>query len=409
MEFPKNFYWGAATSSYQVEGCNNNADWWQWEPRAGKEPSGDACRHYELYETDFDLVKGLNHNAHRLSIEWSRIEPQEGLFSDEAVNHYVKVIKALRARGIEPMVTLHHFTNPIWFAASGGWVNKRCISRFVRYCEFVVRALGTDVRYWFTINEPTVYFSHAYLWGMWPPQKRSFLQMMTVYRHLNEAHVKAYQRIHQIYQELNWKKPAVGIAHHMQAVAACDTRLVNRFAAALRAQLYNLQLLDYLARNKSLDFIGVNYYSRHLVHAHSWWIGDLLMETCKDNHHLLRTNSLGWGIYPEGLLQVLVSLKKYNVPVLISENGICTDDDNQRWEFIQSHLENVHLAIQQGVPVIGYLYWSLMDNFEWAYGFRPRFGLIEIDYKTAHRTVRESAKKFGEICKKNNLCVDRHL
>ena len=175
--------------------------------------------------------------------------------------------------------------------------------------------------------------------------------------------------------------------------------LKNRLAVAMRKQLYNLMVLDHLAGHKALDFIGVNYYSRHLVHVHSWWIGNLLMETCKDNHHPLKKNSLGWDIYPEGLAQVLLSLKKYNLPVIISENGICTNDDNERWEYIQSHLKNVHLAMEQGVNVTGYLYWSLMDNFEWAHGFAPRFGLIDIDYKTQQRTVRETAKKFAQVCK----------
>jgi len=403
IQFPKSFYWGAATSSYQVEGNNANADWWPWEIQAGKEKSGAACRHYEFYEQDFDLVKSLNHNAHRLSIEWSRIEPQEGEYSDEAIMHYINVIKALRRRGIEPMVTLHHFTNPIWFSESGGWTDSRCIKRFLKYCEFVTRALARGVHYWFTINEPTVYFSHSYLWGMWPPQAKSFLKTKAVYHSLNEAHIEAYRLIHKIYKELNLAKPAVSIAQHMQAIVACEQSLKNRLAVAMRKQLYNLVILDYLAGRKALDFIGVNYYSRHLVHAHSWWIGNLLMETCKDNHHPLKKNSLGWDIYPEGLAQVLLSLKKYKLPVIISENGICTTDDNERWEYIQSHLKNVHLAMEQGVNVTGYLYWSLMDNFEWAHGYGPRFGLIDIDYNTQQRTLRPSAHKFADVCKTGQL------
>ena len=180
-------------------------------------------------EQDFDLVKSLNHNAHRLSIEWSRIEPKEGEFSDEAIVHYINVIKALRKRGIEPMVTLHHFTNPIWFAESGGWTNPQCVKRFLRYCEFVTRALARGVHYWFTINEPTVYFSHSYLWGMWPPQAKSFLKTKAVYHHLNEAHIEAYRLIHQIYKELNLTKPAVSIAQHMQAIVGCDQEFEKSF------------------------------------------------------------------------------------------------------------------------------------------------------------------------------------
>ena len=399
IKFPKDFYWGAAASSYQVEGDNSNADWWPWEKQAGKENSAQACRHYELYEQDFDLVKSLNHNAHRLSIEWSRIEPNEGEFSEAALQHYIDVIKALRLRGVEPMVTLHHFTNPIWFSASGGWLNPKCVQRFLRYCNFVTRALARDVHFWFTINEPTIYFSHAFLWGMWPPQAKSFFKMKTVHDHMNEAHIEAYHLIHKIYQELNIAPPAISIAQHMQAIVACEQSLKSRWARDVREYWYNLEILDRLTKAKTLDFIGVNYYSRHLVHVHNWWIGNLLMETCSENHHPLKKNFLGWDIYPEGLTQVLLSLKKYNLPVIIAENGICTVDDQERWEFIQSHLKSVHEAIAKGVNVTGYLYWSLMDNFEWAYGYAPRFGLIDIDYNTQQRIVRESAKKYAKVCK----------
>lgn len=399
IQFPNNFYWGAATSAYQVEGHNLDADWRPWEELAGKENCGPACRHYEFYEKDFDLAKSLNHNAHRLSIEWSRIEPQEGKFSDEALWHYIKVIMALRLRGIEPMVTLHHFTNPQWFAASGGWASPLSVKRFVRYCDFVVRALAAHVDFWFTINEPTVYFSHAYLWGVWPPQEKSFFKARAVHDHLNRAHMEAYRLIHKIYKESAMVAPLVSIAQHMQAIVACDQSLKNRLAVALRKQLYNLEILDYLNRHKTLDFIGVNYYSRHLAHARNWWIGHLLMETCQHNHHPLKKNSLGWDIYPQGLEDVLLDLKKYNLPVIIAENGICTRDDNERWEYIKNHLKSVHQAMSKGVKVKGYLYWSLMDNFEWAHGFAPRFGLIDIDYKTYQRTIRPSALKYAQVCK----------
>ena len=178
--FPQHFLWGAAASSYQVEGDNVNSDWWRWEKLAGKENSGRACRHYEFYEEDFDLAKSLNHNAHRLSIEWSRIEPEEGKFSQEELKHYIDVILSLRSRNIEPIVTLHHFTNPVWFADSGGWKSRRAVSRFLAYCDFVTRSLAKHVHYWITINEPTVYISHGYLIGAWPPQVKSYLRAKAV-------------------------------------------------------------------------------------------------------------------------------------------------------------------------------------------------------------------------------------
>lgn len=399
IQFPKGFYWGSAASSYQVEGDNANADWWEWEIRAGKERSGAACRHYELYGQDFDLAQSLNHNAHRLSIEWGRVEPREGKFLQKELQHYIDVIKALRSRGMEPMVTLHHFTNPLWLSSSGGWTNPAVVRRFLRYCDCVVRALGPHVRFWFTINEPTVYFSHSYFWGIWPPQEKSFFKMKAVHDNMQRAHIEAYRLVHKIYKELNISAPMVSIAQHMQAIVACDQSLRNRMAAGLREYWYNQEVLGTLARHKTLDFIGVNYYSRHLAHVHGRGIGDILGEVCRDNHHPLPKNSLGWAIYPQGLLQVLLSLKKYRLPVMVAENGICTDDDNQRWEFIRSHLENVHRAMEQGVDVIGYLYWSLLDNFEWAEGFKPRFGLIGVDFETQQRTVRNSATQFARVCR----------
>jgi len=163
--------------------------------------------------------------------------------------------------------------------------------------------------------------------------------------------------------------------------------------------MFNEEYLDALCRNKALDFIGLNYYSRQLVDVEKWGIGNLFADVCKKNHSPVQKNALGWDIYPEGLCDLLLKLKKYNLPVMITENGICTSDDRQRWEFIAGHLTSIHKAMKAGVPVAGYLYWSLMDNFEWDKGFGPRFGLIDIDYKTQQRTVRESAVKFSQVCK----------
>lgn len=208
--FPHRFLWGAATSSYQVEGDNRNADWWHWEKKAGKFRSADACRHYELYEKDFDLAKRLNHNAHRLSIEWSRIEPKEGKFSWKEMEHYINVMRALRSRDIEPVVTLHHFTNPLWLARRGGWANPGVVAFFVRYCEFVAQALAPYVRYWVTVNEPTIYVTHAYIIGVWPPQKKSYVRATAVMENMVLGHVKAYGSIHRIYKHMRLE---IGRAH----------------------------------------------------------------------------------------------------------------------------------------------------------------------------------------------------
>jgi len=399
IKFPRNFLWGAETSSYQVEGNNSNSDWWQWEKDTGKENSGNACRHYELYSQDFDLAKSLNHNAHRFSIEWSRIEPEEGKFSQEGLKHYIEVILALKARNIEPMVTLHHFTNPIWFSKSEGWENRKSVARFLRYCEFVTSALAKYVRYWITINEPTIYISHGYILGVWPPQARSLLKAKAVEDNMVLAHIQAYRLIHKIYKRSDIPEPSVSIAQNVMAFVPCTRDLKNRFAAYLRDKWYNFGFLDKLMRHKAMDFIGINYYSRQLVEAPNWGLSSLAMGVCKNDHHLVKKNSLGWDIYPEGLYELLLKLKKYAFPVIITENGICTLDDDLRWEYLYAHLKNIHLAMEKGVVVEGYLYWSLIDNFEWDKGFAPRFGLIDIDYNTYQRTVRESARRFGRVCK----------
>jgi len=403
IKFPKDFLWGAATSSYQVEGSNANADWWEWEKKAGHQQSGAACRHYELFGQDFDLAKNLHHNAHRLSIEWSRIEPKEEEFSRKEIQHYIDVILALRARSIEPMVTLHHFTNPVWLSAEGGWTNRRSVKKFIRYCDVIVRALAPYVHYWITINEPTIYVSHAFLFGWWPPQEKSYRKTNAAYNNLIDAHIKAYRLIHKIYKRSVPVKPSVSISHHMPAVVACTPSVKNRLAVYLRDRWFNFGILDKLARHKTLDFIGVNYYSRQLVDLKKWGIGNLAWDVCTSNHNPVKKNSLGWDIYPQGLYQVLLKLKRYDLPVVITENGICTSDDNLRWEFLSDHLSNIHAAMEQGVDVKGYLYWSLLDNFEWDKGFGPRFGLIDVNYNTQQRTVRESARKFGQVCQTGTL------
>lgn len=407
-KFPDNFLWGAATSSYQVEGGNKNCDWWQWEKRAGKTRSGNACRHYEFYKHDFDIAKSLNHNAHRFSIEWSRIEPEEGKFSCRELQHYLDVIIALRKRNIEPVVTLHHFTNPVWLMKFGGWENQRAIDCYLRYCDFIVNVFAKYVRYWITINEPTIFLSHAYMLGAWPPQEKSLLKAAYVEEHMALAHVKAYNLIHKIYSDLNLDAPHVSIAQNVMAFLPCKNSFKNRLAAYLRAKVYNLGFLERIAmgnffKRMPLDFIGVNYYSRQVVSLKHLGAGNLAMDVCEKKHHRIAKNSLGWDIYPKGLYDVLMSLKKYNLPVMITENGICTKDDGQRWKYIYDHLKFIHKAMADGVKVTGYLYWSLMDNFEWDKGFTPRFGLVDINYKTYKRSVRKSAKKFAEVCESGIL------
>jgi beta-glucosidase len=403
-KFPQAFLWGAATSAHQVEGQNIHNDWWQAEQEhLLKEASHLACKHYELYAEDFAIAKQLNHNCHRFSIEWSRIEPFEGNFQPLEIEHYRKIIADLKSRGMEPIVTLHHFTNPIWFSQKGGWTKFNLQGYFLRFVDKIVREFADQVKFWITINEPLVYSSHSYLLGAWPPGERSLFKTAKVTLNLAKAHIKAYRIIHKIYQEKALARPMVSIAANLQAFEICQPTLKNKLAAYLRNKLYNFYFIDELLRKKTLDYIGINYYGRNLVDVRSWGIRHLLLDTCQENHHPLRKNSLGWDIYPEGLYKLLMAMQKYNLSVFITENGICTQDDALRWDYIREHLVQLHRAISQGVGVLGYIYWSLIDNFEWDKGFTPRFGLVQVDYQNYKRTIRASANKLAEVFKSGEI------
>jgi len=401
--FPSNFFWGASTSAYQVEGNNKFSDWWDFELSGKlKYHSAEACRHYDLFIEDFNLARELNHNCHRLSVEWGRIEPEEGKFSLSEIEHYKQVIRALKERNLEPVITLHHFTIPTWLAKKGGWYNRKAVGYFLRFTEKIVEALAADVRFWVTINEPMVYVYHAYFLGVWPPMTKSILKTRKVTDNLLLAHIGAYNLIHSIYKRLK-TQPMVSIAQNMQAFVPCTQSARNRIAVYLRNKSYNLDFIEKSIKFHALDYIGINYYSRQQVDLSGWGIGNFIKDTCNKNHDPRKKNSLGWDIYPEGLYRILAGLKKYNLPAFILENGICTDDDNLRWDFIKEHLLSVKRAMSEGANVIGYIYWSLIDNFEWDKGFAPRFGLISVDYDTYLRTIRPSARKFAEVCSTGRL------
>jgi beta-glucosidase len=402
--FPKNFLWGAATSAYQVEGDNFNSDWWEWEKANNlKNSSGQACRHYQFFQEDFDFAKSLNHNVHRLSIEWSRVQPEENEFSLQALAHYRQVIFSLKQRGIEPIVTLHHFTNPAWFSRLGGWLNPNAPDYFFGFVGRVIEELCDDVRFWVTINEPMVYVYQSYILGLWPPQEKSFSKARRVENNLALAHIHAYKLIREMYRKKKIPRPFISVASNMQAFQACKPGLRNSLAVYLRNRLFNFAFLERLMRANTLDFVGLNYYTRSLVEVRGWQAKNFLLDICSGNHSNLKKNSIGWDIYPQGLYDTLLALKNYGYPVFILENGICTPDDALRSEFIYQHLNQLHRAMQEGVRVLGYVYWSLIDNYEWDKGFEPRFGLIEVDYNTYQRTIRESAKKFARVCATGDL------
>jgi len=364
-KFPRGFLWGSATSAYQVEGGNSNSDWEVlFSPKAGA-----ACDHYHRFEEDFDLAQSLNQNSHRFSVEWARIEPEKGRFDEREVAHYRQVLSALKKRGIKPLVTLHHFTNPLWVFQRGGWENKSTIGYFSAFVRFIVTQLGDLCDFWVTINEPTVYASEGYLFGRWLPARHDPLETALALRNLLRAHREAYRIIHEIQP-----KAKVGLAH---SITYFRTPM-----GGYSVNPFDRKILDWAG---SQDFIGVNYYRA------VGWVNDL------------PKNDLGWAIYPQGLYEILLDLQGLGFPIYITENGIADADDDQRADYIADHLAAVWRAIQKGADVRGYFHWSLLDNLEWARGFEPRFGLVEVDYQTMERRVRPSAQVYARIAKSNSL------
>lgn len=409
--FPNGFLWGAATASHQVEGDTHN-DWTEWEKknaeRLARESaqsfswnphwskfrdeatnpknylSGSTCDHYHRYREDFDILKELNLNAYRFSIEWSRIEPEEGVFDDRELNHYRDMVKELRKRGIEPFVTLWHWTLPLWLSKKGGILARDFPALFARYSEHIAKALGPEVRFWITLNEPDVVTGASYLKGQWPPMQKNWWHYYRALRTLVATHRVAYTTIKRLFPNVE-----IGIAKHNIWFEAAGNTWWNRFLKSIADWWWNDWFLKKISNYQ--DFIGLNHYNHHRIDG--WF---------NKNENKLQTD-FGWEYYPESIYHTVIDLKKYHKPIYITENGIADHDDDLRPRFLQETLTALHQAITEGAPVCGYLYWSLLDNFEWDKGYWLKFGLVAVDRNTQKRTIRESARMYGEIAKMNTV------
>lgn len=412
LSFPKDFLWGASTSAHQVEGNNSN-NWSEWEKenaqrladeaeskyahwvpswkdiaQQAKNPnnyiSGEACEHYNRYLEDFEIAKSLNHNAHRFSIEWSRIEPKEGKFNIKEIEHYQKVVKNLKSKNIEPFATLWYWTIPNWLRDKGGLEHKDFVYYFTTYVQIIVSKLP-EVKFWMTLNEPNLMVYYSYIEGSWPPQKKNIFAGFKAIINLAKAHRAAYQKIHSINP-----KAQVGFGNPVRFIDPFSNRLLDRVASWFRDFLANRFFL-YLTGNTH-DYMGIQYYVRERI--------KFPQQIVNENREI---SDMGWEIYPKGIYHCLKNLKKYNKPIYITESGIADMQDKKRLQFIKQHLYWIHKAVREGVMVRGYFYWSLLDNFEWDKGFWPRFGLIEVNYKNQARKIRPSALKYAEIIKKNAI------
>lgn len=382
LKFPRDFLWGASTSAYQVEGGILNCDWSKFYP------CGRACDHYHLFKKDIELMKKLNLKAYRFSIEWSRIEPKEGEFNEREINHYKKVLISLKKENIKSMVTLWHFTNPLWIIEKKGWENKKVIFYFKRYSEKIFEEFKNYVDFWITLNEPLVYASNSFLKGFWPPKKKNIVSFLKVIKNLIDAHKEVYKNFKE-----KQNKAKIGIAKSINFISPFNKKSpLDKFSSFLGKYFWSNFFLNKI--KNELDFIGLNYYTRNKI-KFPFFI--------KKGGG--KESDIGWEIYPKGIYFVLKDLKKYNLPIFITENGIADKKDRLRKEFIKKHLFWIHKAIQEGINVKGYFHWSLMDNFEWGLGFSPRFGLIEIDYKTLKRKIRPSAFYYAKIAKENTIFI----
>jgi beta-glucosidase len=415
--FPPGFLFGTATSATQIEGGEVDSDWLRFSREPGQVHAGDtpakACEHWERWFEDVQLQAELGMTAHRMSIEWARVEPSPGRFDHDALDRYREELGVLVGHGITPMLTLHHFTLPPWMADDEGLCSPRLPERMERYTSVVADALGDLCRLWCTVNEPNVVATMGYLFGLWPPAQSGRLdRALVAQQRLLEAHVRCYR----VLKDKLGDAASVGCAHHLRIFepkrkdkrrdrlisGAMDGYFNNRFAGAIADGRRLRGVDDVLDRvtgfdareaQGTQDYWGINYYSRDII--------SLFSRTVPDE---AETSDLGWEIYPEGLLRVLRRWHdRQPLPVFITENGIATNDDAQRSRFLVAHLRALLDAVDEGVDVRGYFHWSLLDNFEWHEGYAPRFGLCEVDYETQARRPRDSARLYARIASDHAL------
>lgn len=397
--FPHDFLFGASTAAHQVEGGNTNSDWWEWEHRVGvpvHEPSGDACDSYHRYRQDIEILSDFGLTAYRFSVEWARIEPSEGAFSAAALAHYRRVLATCQEMRIIPVVTFHHFTLPRWLLEQGGFLSPRFASLFQRYCERTARALGDLIGWACTINEPEAAGDAGYMLGIHPPGIKGDQEAAArATDNVLKAHRLAVAAIRQ------HTDAPVGVTLALQDMQYEDggTPGDSEWEVNARASERFIQAAE------DDDFIGLQTYTRIRFGPEGQRGPGLRPEKKNDAVETSENTQVGWEFYPEALAGTIrrVALAGKGKPILLTENGIATLVDDKRIAFIDGALRAVHACLTEGIDVRGYLYWSLLDNFEWSAGFRPKFGLIEVDRETFARHPRPSGYWLGAVARRRSL------
>lgn len=388
--FPKGFLWGVGYSSHQVEGNNKNNNWWEWEQKGKtKDKSGWACDSWNRYPIDHQLAQDLGCNAFRLSLEWSRIEPQEGKFDQDAIEHYRRVLQDIKKRGMKRVVTFWHYALPLWFAHNYGWENKKSIEVFSGYCEKVVKELGNEIDLIQTMNEPRLVLNRGYLTGERPPGKKCPLAFFRARKNMVKAHIESYKKIKKIKDNI-----PVGMTQYCNDFDFSGGLRFFNWLTEKVENFYNWHFFDRIG--DSQDYIGINYYHGYKIDFKKPFVSELVQQDLK--------NDMGWGMWPEGLYEIVMDAwDKYKKPIYILENGAADSEDRLRKAYIKEHLSWLHKAISKGADVRGYFHWSIIDNFEWDDGFGPRFGLCEMDYETMQRKPRPSYYYYKKMIEQDGI------
>ena len=414
--FPEGFLWGTATAAHQVEGQNKNNNWYAWE-LAGRiqndDQAGLACDWWGgRWREDFDRAAEAGQNAHRLSIEWSRVQPGPDRWDEDALDQYREMVRGLVDRGMKPLVTLHHFSDPLWIYEDGGWETDRS-EAFAVYVRRVVEALREYVQLWCTINEPNVYATLGYLLGDFPPGKKNLIAALRVMTNLMRGHAAAYHTIHEIQS-----KARVGLSiNYRDILPARSWHPLDRWVARQQSQSYN-DFFPYAAASGVLryplgrkrianlkgtqDYLGLNYYTREYARFSLFSAGELFGRRFYREDALFGDTGFT-AIEPLGFGSALRWAKGYGLPILVTENGIEDKKDRVRPRFLAEHIRQLWRALSFNWQIEGYFYWSLVDNFEWERGWSQRYGLWELDVETQARRKRPSADFYAEICKENAL------
>lgn len=417
FSFPQGFLWGTATSSHQVEGNNTNNDWWAWEQVEGNilggDKSGKACDWWAgRWREDFDRAKETYQNSHRFSIEWSRVQPEIDRWDEAAIDRYREMLLGLRERDMVPLVTLHHFTNPLWFAEMGGFENERAAELFEAYVRRVVDALKAHCSLWVTINEPNVYATSGWLSNGFPPAKNDPILAMKVQANLVKAHASAYKAIHELQPEAQ-----VGIAQNYRGFIAGNGNPLTKFSRNLHHKGFNDAFPQTLVTGKfdavlykedipqakgTQDFVGLNYYSRDVVRFNLAKGGTLFTDRAFPKNAELSENDF-LANDPEGFKECIKWGEQFGLPIYITENGCEDSQDDFRRKYLLQHIHAMWHMVNFNAPIKGYFHWSLVDNFEWERGWSQRFGLWGLDVETQLRVRRKSVDLYAEICRTNSI------